>query len=176
MIISQDGELVLTPTDEFTSELEVIYAQAQSEFGGFFCSGAVMQRRSLRPGQGRELNPHKPENLEHLVLSVGTVTVGFVTLYRDFPGKSFVEILFMYISPAARRMGNGSRALQALSSFFSAAGYGSMRVRVGLDERDALRFFYRDGFTRPTALEPTGGMYDDDFIALTLEKTVPERL
>jgi len=103
---------------------------------------------------------------------VGTVTVGFVTLYRDFPGKSFVELLFMYIAPAARRMGSGTRALDALSSYFYESGYGTLRARVGLDERDAMRFFYRAGFTSPLALEPAGDMDEDDFIALTLEKTV----
>jgi len=173
MIISRDGELVLTPIEHgFTAELEDIYQLACSDFGNFSGRGAVMNRRGLLPGQGAVLNASKPENLEHMALSVGTVTVGFVTLYRDFPGKSFVELLFMYIAPAARRMGSGTRALDALSSYFYESGYGTLRARVGLDERDAMRFFYRAGFTSPLALEPAGDMDEDDFIALTLEKTV----
>jgi len=171
MIISSDGELVLTPVEKgFTSELEDIYELASAEFGGFSGKGAVVVRRGLRPGQGSSLNSAKPENLEHLAISVGTVTVGYIALYRDFPAKSFVELLFMYIAPAARMMGSGTRALEALSRYFSETGYDSIRVRVGLDERDAMRFFYRAGFTTPLALEPAGDMYDGDFIALTLEK------
>lgn len=171
MIISSDGELMLTPVEGgFSPELEDIYELAAADFARFSGQGAVMARRGLRPGQGREINASKPENLEHLALSVGTVTVGFVTLYRDFPGKSFVELLFMYIAPAARNMGSGTRALAALSDYFSAAGYCSMRTRIGLDERDAMRLFYRAGFTSPLALEPAGEMYDGDFVALTLEK------
>ncbi len=171
MIISSDGELVLTPIEgSFSSELEDIYGLASSDFGGFAGQGAVIARRGLRPGQGSAINSAKPENLEHLALSVGTVTVGYITLYRDFPAKSFVELLFMYIAPAARGTGSGTRALKALSRYFHDSGYGALRARVGLDERDALRFFYRAGFTRPLALEPVGDMYDGDFVALTVEK------
>lgn len=171
MIISNDGELMLTPIEgDFPPELEDIYELASTEFSGFAGRGAAVTRRGLRPGQGGALNARKPENLEHLALSVGTVTVGFVSLYRDFPGKSFVELLFMYIAPAARRMGSGTRALNALCEYFYEAGYGSLRARVGLDEREAMRFFYRAGFTTPLALEPAGDMSDDDFVALTLEK------
>jgi len=172
MKISSDGELILTPIEgSFPPELEDIYQLATAECGGFGGRGEVFSRRGLRPGQGAVLNPSKPENLEHLALSVGTVTVGYIALYRDFPGKSFVELLHMYIAPAARRLGSGTRALAALSKYFYETGYGTIRVRVGLDERDAMRFFYRSGFTSPVALEPAGEMNDDDFIALTLEKT-----
>lgn len=179
MIITSDGELRLTPIDgDFSSELQGIYELAGSDFGGFAGQGGVMERRGLLPGQGSRLNAAKPENLEHLAISVGTVTVGYVALYRDFPAKSFVELLMMYIAPAARGMGSGSRALEALSSYFYEAGYGTLRVRVGLDERDAMRFFYRSGFTTPLAIEPAeeGGLYDGDFIALTLEKTTRSTL
>lgn len=176
MIISSDGELRLTPIEGgFSSELEDIYELASAEFRDFAGQGAVFARRGLRPGQGATLNAAKPENLEHLALSVGTVTVGYIALYRDFPGKSFVELLFMYIAPAARRMGSGTRALAALSGYFYEAGYGTLRARIGLDEREAMRFFYRAGFNTPIALEPAGDLYDDDFVALTLEKSTSRR-
>lgn len=175
MKITSDGELYLTPVEgEFSPELEDIYQLAQAESGGFEGRGAAYARRALRPGEGRTLNPRRPENLEHMALSVGTVTVGYISVYRDFPGKSFVEVLFMYIAPAARRMGSGTRALEALMKYFAQTGYGVMRVRVGLEERDAMRFFYRAGFTRPVELAPAGDMGDDDFIALTLEKDMNE--
>lgn len=171
MRISSDGELVLTPVDGgFSSELEGIYQAACAEFGDFEGCGADFRRRGMRPGQGAELNPRKPENLEHLALSVGTVTVGYAALYRDFPGKSFVELLFLYIAPPARRTGSGTRALEELSRYFAQTGYASMRARVGLNERDAMRFFYRAGFTRPLELKPAGDLTDEDFVMLTLEK------
>ena len=176
MIISSDGELRLTPIEhDFSAELEDIYQLASADFGGFSGCGAAMQRRGLRPGEGSRLNAAKPENLEHLALSVGTVTVGYAVLYRDFPAKDFVEVLMLYIAPAARSMGSGTRALEALSGYFYEAGYRTMRVRVGLDERDAMRFFYRAGFNVPLALEPAGEMYDGDFVALTLEKITTGR-
>jgi len=171
MKISNDGELVFTPIEgDFSAELEDIYCLAESEFGGFEGKGAAFGRRAIRPGEGKTLNPRRPENLEHLALSVGTVTVGYAAVYRDFPGKNFVELLFLYIAPAARRMGSGTRAIKVITDYFTQTGYDVMRVRVGIDERDALRFFYRAGFTRPLELEPAGDMYDDDFISLTLEK------
>jgi|GEM_PF-1607408 len=171
MKISTDGELFLTPVEGgFSSELEDIHQLACLEFGGFEGRGAAFERRALLPGQGSVLNPYKPENLEHLAISVGTVTIGYAAVYRDFPGKSFVELLFMYIAPAARRLGSGTRALQALSSYFAQTGYAVMRTRVGLDERAAMRFFYRGGFTRPLELQPAGDMSEEDFVMLTLEK------
>ncbi len=171
MVISKDGELFLTPIEGgFSSELEEIYDLATCEFGGFEGKGPAYERRALLPGQGSVLNPYKPENLEHLAISVGTVTVGYAAVYRDFPAKSFVEILFMYIAPAARRMGSGTRALETLCGYFAQTGYATVRTRVGLDERSAMRFFYRGGFTRPLELQPAGELAEGEFVSLTLER------
>ena len=176
MIISSDGELKLTPVEGgFSSELEDIYQCACAEFGDFEGRGGDYRRRGLLPGQGAVLNARQPENLEHLALSVGTVTVGYAALYRDFPGKSFVELLFLYIAPPARRTGSGTRAMETLSRYFAQTGYDSMRVRVGLDEREAMRFFYREGFERPLELKPAADLSDDDFVMLTLEKELSGR-
>lgn len=171
MKISTDGELFLTPIEGgFSSELEDIYSLAGAEFGGFEGKGPVFERRALLPGEGSVLNPYKPENLEHLAISVGTVTVGYAAVYRDFPAKSFVELLFMYIAPAARRMGSGTRALDALCRYFAQTGYATIRTRVGLDERAAMRFFYRGGFTRPLELQPSAALEDGEFVSLTVER------
>ena len=176
MIISSDGELKLTTVEGgFPPELEDIYQCACAEFGDFENRGGDYRRRALRPGQGGTLNPRQPENLEHLALSVGTVTVGYAAVYRDFPGKSFVELLFLYIAPPARRTGSGTRAIKELSRYFAQTGYASMRVRVGLDEREAMRFFYRAGFTSPLELKPASDLSDDDFVMLTLEKDMTGR-
>ena len=171
MIISSDGELVLRPIEgAFPSELEDIYQAACAECDDFGGRGDDYRRRGLLPGQGGALNPRQPENLEHLALSVGTVTVGYAAVYRDFPGKSFVELMFLYIAPPARGTGSGTRAMENLSRYFAQTGYGTMRVRVGLDEREAMRFFYRAGFTRPLELRPAADLSDEDFVMLTLEK------
>ncbi len=171
MIISSDGELVLTPIEGgFSSELEDIYQAACAESGNFEDRGGDYRRRGLLPGQGGQIDSRRPENLEHLALSVGTVTVGYAVVYRDFPGRSFVELLYLYIAPPARGMGNGTRTLAALSVYFARTGYASMRARIGLDERDTMRLFYRSGFTHPLQLKPAGDFSGDDFVMLTLEK------
>lgn len=174
MIVSDDGEVRLIPIEDgFPAELETIYQAASEHFGGFDDKGAAVARRGLCPGEGEKLDSLRPENLEHLAIAVGTVTVGYMTVYRDFPYKSYVEVVFMYIASAARCMDNGRRAIEAAARYFYESGYASMRVCVGIDERDALRFFYRCGFVRPLAFVPEGELREDDFVGLTLERPMP---
>ena len=112
-----------------------------------------------------------PENYELLTIRINGMLIGYTAIYRDFPGKEYVDISFIYIGERARGCGFGTRAAGLLCTYFAQAGYRRMRVHgVSLRSWGALRFWDRLGFDRVIGLDAAGEHDDGGFGSVSLEK------
>lgn len=163
------GELILASAgNEDLPELEQLYG----EFCGGHISGASYELCS--PGEflrGEKMpREGQPENFELLTVRINEMLIGGIMLYRDFPGKGYVEILSLYIGQPARCSGFGTKAAKMICRYFYESGYAAVRTAVPLQSWGGLRFWNRLGFDRIIALDAQGEASDEGVGVITLEK------
>lgn len=168
MVLEKGEVRVITTRESELEELESLYCEAC----GYFkfdehrpmLSPAACFRGADLPAGG------KRENYELLSIYISSVLVGYVAVYRDFPAKTSVQIMFVYISEPARRCGFGSVVCEELCRYFYEAGYMSMRALISLRNWGGLRFFFAHGFDRVLCVETDGELKDGGNGSIGLER------
>lgn len=173
MLLRNDTLTVRTATLEDIYELGWIYDEACSYFGG------DTSRELLSPldcMNGLDLpTGGKRENYELLTFLAGEMVIGYMSVYRDFPRKDWVQIPFLYIAEAARGMGSGSQIIRLIKRYFYDAGYGALQILCSLKNTDCIRFLYANGFDKILCISDKK---ERDYLGIGLEcklDTMPER-
>jgi putative acetyltransferase len=81
------------------------------------------------------------------------VGCGGIALFADF-----AELKRMYVRPGARGRGVADALLTRLAAEAWAAGLSVLRLETGTQQKAAIRFYRRLGFTRCDAFEPYSAM------------------
>lgn len=154
------GEIVVKSSEKSElAELDMLYGEAM-EFEGFDRLTPPADPAKILRGGSSSVFPDEPLfdrcNCDLLSVYISGMLVGYVLLYRDFPGKRFVSVRTFYVAGAARGKGFGGRILEGLVKYFSAAEYGSLRARVSPRNWDALRFLAGRGFTHILSVQADG--------------------
>jgi putative acetyltransferase len=81
------------------------------------------------------------------------VGCGGVALFEDF-----AEVKRMYVRPSARGHGIADTIIARIEAEARAAGLRVLRLETGDEQRAAMRFYERSGFTECAAFEPYASM------------------
>jgi len=137
MRMQRDDLVVSSAGTKDLAELEELYSEAC----GYFkfdkqlplCTPTEFLRGIKYPKTG------EPENFEMLTIRLNDMLIGYAMVYRDFPGKRYVELLSLYIGEPARCSGFGTQAAKMICRYFYETGYAAVRVSVSLRNWAALR-------------------------------------
>src|SRR5690242_11037042 len=83
-------------------------------------------------------------------------------------GTAYGELKRMYVRPAFRNLGFGTRMLNHLADYALAHGVTLLRLETGVHQRAAIRLYERMGFARIAPFGP----YTDDPLSLFYEKQI----
>lgn len=169
MELISDDIIIKSSVKEELPELETVYGEAMGLVGFDRLTPAINPAKYLR---GFDMAFSDRGNHEMLSIYIAEMLVGYVALCRDFPGKQFVRIEFLYIAQPARGKGFGSRVLCGIKKFFRDADYGSIRARVSLRNWNAMRFLTARGFNRIMSIQTDGCIESGGCGALELECTL----
>ncbi len=167
MRLRREEMCVESARQEDLHELEELYSEACGYFKFdkplAMCSPTDLLHSRRLPFGG------EPENFELLCIRVAGMLIGYAVVYRDFPAKTRVDLLTLYIGERARGGGFGTQTAQMLCRYFYESGYETMRVLVSLRSWAGLRFWSRLGFDRIVGLQAEGDISDGSFGGMLLE-------
>lgn len=149
-------------------ELNEIYSEACGYFESDTASPLLSPEVCLSGGDLPEGGV--PENYELLTIRVNDMLIGYTSVYREFPSKTTVHVLFFFIGAPARGSGFGTLCAQMLCRYFYETGYESIRTTVSLRNWGALRFCSRLGFDRIISLSAEGSPDDGGYAGICLAK------
>ena len=158
MQIVRDGLRIVTAKKDELEELDAIYSEACGHYK-FDCARPILPP-TVCLTKGDIPNGGKRENYEMLSIYLSGVLVGYTSVYRDFPGKRAVQLMFFYISDACAESGCRRAAAEMMIDYFRDAGYGCMRILLSLRNWRELEFWFDCGFDRVTDIRTSGDLTD----------------
>ena len=173
MKIRSDELTIATATKNDIPELDELYVEA---CGFFKFDRQPPLREPAECLRGGDLpQGGRPENYDLLTIRINGMLIGYASVYRDFPGKEYVDLSLLYIGEPARGCGFGTRAAELICNYFYEAGYECIRITVSLRSWGGLRFWNRLGFDRVTGLDAAGDCADGGYGSVSLEKKLAQR-
>lgn len=95
--------------------------------------------------------------------------LGLVAGFRDSKAPTVGEVISMWVAPAARQHGVGSKLLQAVRQWAREQGMHTLSLMVTNVNAAAVAFYERNGFVRTGRTEP----YPNDPDLFEIEMTIP---
>jgi ribosomal-protein-alanine N-acetyltransferase len=87
--------------------------------------------------------------------------------------RGFGHVITLDVEPAERKLGVGSALMQALESRFRAADCKSILLEVAVDNRAALRFYKKHGYS---VLKTLRHYYPGDLDGLLMGKRIEQQV
>lgn len=170
LTIKTDRLTVRPTVSDDLSQLNRLFEQVKEYFDADPTYIAVSPEKCLEEG---DLPPGGiKENYEIYSILENNSIIGYFDCYMGYPDPKVIYISLMYIDKNRRKCGYGKEVLKIVGEYYKSLDFNEIRLAVSLKNLAGLKFWYKCGFDKITAVAPTDDFNYDGYGCLELMKSL----